>query len=220
MPQSTGTSVAAEGARGRLITLEGGEGAGKTTAVATVRQWLEQQSRTVVETREPGGTVPAERIRALLLDPETGDLDPLTELLLMFAARAENLRQVVRPALAAGADVVCDRFTDASMAYQGYGRGLGEGPVHALARLVHPDLQPDLTLLLDLPVADGLARARGRGDQPDRFEQNERAFMDRVRAGYLAQARAYPGRYALIDASQSLDRVQARIRAVLEERLS
>ncbi|AKS41947.1 dTMP kinase [Wenzhouxiangella marina] len=206
--------------KARLITLEGGEGAGKSTAVATVRDWLKAQGRTFTETREPGGTPPAERIRALLLDPETGDLEPLTELLLMFAARAENLRQVIRPALARGEDVICDRFTDASMAYQGYGRQLGPAPVETLAGLVHPDLEPALTLLLDVPVSVGMARVGRRSDQRDRFEQNTVAFLERVRQGYLEQARKHPERYLVIDASQPLEQVTQAIRQGLAERLS
>ncbi|MEN1729521.1 MAG: dTMP kinase [Pseudomonadota bacterium] len=204
--------------RGRLITLEGGEGAGKSTAVAVIQAWLEGQGRTVTLTREPGGTPPAEKIRALLLDPETGDLEPLTELLLMFAARTENLRQVIRPALERGEDVICDRFTDASMAYQGYGRRLGTGPIEALRELVHPDLQPDLTLLLDVPVALGMQRIGRRDDQPDRMELNTHAFLERVRQGYLEQAALASDRYHLIDATRSLEQVQGDIRRVLEQR--
>jgi dTMP kinase len=206
--------------RGRLITLEGGEGAGKSSAVATIQRWLEKRGRTVILTREPGGTPPAEKIRHLLLDPDTGHLDPLTELLLMFAARAENLRQIIRPALERGDDVICDRFTDASMAYQGYGRGLGPGPVRALQAVVHHDLVPDLTLLLDVPVDLGLTRIGQRDAQPDRFEQTDGDFLERVRQGYLAQAETAPERFAVIDASRSLEQVQAAVLATLEERLS
>jgi dTMP kinase len=203
---------------GRLITLEGGEGAGKSTAVDTVRRWFEARNRRVILTREPGGTPPAERIRELLLDPETGDLEPLTELLLMFAARSENLRRVIRPALEADQDVICDRFSDASMAYQGYGRGLGPEPVNALRELVHPGLAPDLTLLLDVPVSVGMQRIGERDDQPDRFEQNTVAFLERVRQGYLEQAEREPDRFRVIDASQGLAEVRARIEFILQER--
>lgn len=206
--------------QGRLITLEGGEGAGKSTAVAAIERWLQDRGRTVILTREPGGTPPAERIRDLLLDPATGHLDPLTELLLMFAARAENLRQIIRPALRRGDDVICDRFTDASMAYQGYGRQLGPEPVRALQSVVHPDLLPDLTLLLDVPVPLGMGRIGQRDGQPDRFERADGDFLERVRQGYLDQARAAPERIAVIDASQSLDRVQQDICRILQERLA
>jgi len=206
--------------RGRLITLEGGEGAGKSTAVATIEEWLRDRGRTTILTREPGGTPPAEKIRGLLLDPDTGHLDPLTELLLMFAARSENLRQIIRPAIERGDDVICDRFTDASMAYQGYGRQLGPEPVRTLQSVVHPDLQPDLTLLLDVPVTLGLNRIGERAGQPDRFERSDGDFLERVRQGYLDQAKASPERYAVIDASQDLDQVQRDIRRILQERLA
>jgi dTMP kinase len=205
---------------GRLITLEGGEGAGKSTAVALVQQWLESRGRDVVVTREPGGTPAAERIRAILLDPDTGELAPMTELLLMFAARSENLEAVIRPALKSGADVICDRFTDASMAYQGGGRFLGPTPVNQLAGLVHPDLAPTLTLLLDVEVEVGMARIRSRGEQPDRFEQNRAEFLERVRQTYLQQASSEPDRFAVIDAGRELDEVHSEIRQVLKERLT
>ncbi|MFW5927156.1 MAG: dTMP kinase [Wenzhouxiangella sp.] len=205
--------------RGRFITLEGGEGAGKTTAVQTVADWLEGQGRDFVVTREPGGTPPAERIRELLLDKRTGELSPLSELLLMFAARNENLERVIRPALDAGRDVVCDRFTDASLAYQGGGRQLGREPVELLAGLVHGDLQPDLTLLLDVPVETGLARIDGRGQGPDRFESTRAGFLERVREAYLQQARREPGRIAVIDATGDIGEVDRLVREVLEARL-
>ncbi len=206
--------------RGRLITLEGGEGAGKSTAQATVVDWLRRRGRTVVATREPGGTPVAERVRDILLDPASGELAPITELLLMFAARAENLAQVIRPALALGQDVICDRFTDASMAYQGGGRGLGRGPVEQLAALVHPDLQPDLTLLLDLPVTQGMARVGRRGAGKDRFEQSRSDFLERVRQSYLEEAALDPVRYAVIDAGRPLAEVGEQIEAVLAARLA
>ncbi len=205
---------------GRLITLEGGEGAGKSTAVETMRSWLQARGREVVVTREPGGTVAAERIREVLLDPATGELEPMAELLLMFAARVENLGHVIRPALAAGKDVICDRFTDASLAYQGGGRGLGRKPVEALASLVHPDLQPDLTLLLDIDVAAGLARVGKRAGQADRFEQAQRDFLERVRSAYLDQASRAPERFVVIDAERGLAEVQADIERALAERLT
>ena len=206
--------------KGRLITLEGGEGAGKSTAVETIRSWLEARGRQVILTREPGGTAAAEQIRELLLDPATGELTPTTELLLMFAARAENLARVIRPALEAGQDVICDRFTDASMAYQGGGRELGREPVETLASMVHPDLKPDLTLLLDIDVAAGLSRIRQRGSGPDRFEQNRQEFLERVRASYLDQAGREPERFVVIDAGGTLNEVQASIEQALLERLA
>lgn len=197
--------------RGRFITLEGGEGAGKSTAMAAVRSALESRGRTVHETREPGGTPAAEKIRGLLLDPETGALDPMTELLLMFAARRENVTGSILPALEAGSDVICDRFTEASHAYQGGGRELGPGPVDALTELVHPGLEPDLVLVLDVPVEIGLERIRLRGDAPDRFEGDRRDFLERVRAAYLDRARSNPGRFIVIDATRPPEAVAERV---------
>jgi len=204
---------------GRLITLEGGEGVGKSTAVKTLEHCLVERGREFIATREPGGTKLAERIRAILLDPALPDPAARTELLLMFAARAENVDRVIRPALKAGRDVICDRFTDASLAYQGGGRGLGSQPVRTLARLTHPDIQPVLTLLLDAPVATGLRRVRGRSANPDRFERNSAEFLECVRQTYLDLARAEPDRIALIDASRSPRRVAEQIRRVVNERL-
>lgn len=206
--------------RGRFITLEGGEGAGKTTALDTIRDWLTARGREVVVTREPGGTPAAERIRQLLLDPQTGALAPLSELLLMFAARNENLEQVIRPALERGQDVLSDRFTDASHAYQGGGRQLGAAVVETLAGLVHADLRPDLTLLLDVPVETGLERIRGRASGPDRMEQNRPEFLERVRQTYLERARREPERFLVIDATGSLSDVRRAIESGLGERLA
>ncbi|HLS04873.1 MAG TPA: dTMP kinase [Wenzhouxiangella sp.] len=205
--------------RGRLITLEGGEGAGKTTVLHSIRAWLERHGSSVVVTREPGGTDAAEKIRALLLDPGTGTLDPLTELLLMFAARQENLSGVIRPSLEAGHDVICDRFTDASRAYQGGGRQLGPGPVEALVDIVHPDLEPDLTLLLDVPVDIGLARVRNRGGSPDRMERNHSEFLQRVRDAYLELAARAPDRISVVDANRPLAEVIKTVEQTLEEKL-
>lgn len=209
-----------ECSHGYLITLEGGEGAGKTTAAAMIRDWLMAKGREVVMTREPGGTPLAERIRAVLLDPEVKAMSPTTELLLMFAARSENLDQLIRPALAKGQDVVCDRFTDASRAYQGAGRGLGLARVDLLAEVVHGDLSPDLTLLLDVPVGLGMERVGQRGDKLNRFELAEQAFFERVRQGYLDQAAKEPQRFCIINAAQSLSEVQADILVALENRLT
>lgn len=204
--------------RGRFITIEGGEGAGKSTAMRFIVEWLEQQDRLVVRTREPGGTPLAEAMRELLLDSRNQGLGSVSELLLMFAARAQNLDQVIRPALAAGQDVICDRFTDATYAYQGGGRGLELNTIRQLEQVVHGDLQPDLTLLLDLPVALGLKRASGRST-PDRFEQEDVEFFERVRRAYLARAEAHRERFVVIDASQRLSRVAAAICQALESRL-
>ena len=205
---------------GRLITLEGGEGAGKSSAVELVCNWLRTQGRTVVATREPGGTAVAERVRAILLDPETGDLAPMSELLLMFAARSENLAKVIRPALEAGHDVVCDRFTDASLAYQGGGRELGAAPIRALANIVHPDLTPSLTLLLDVPVNIGMQRVALRGEASNRFEQTRQDFLERVRMAYLEEARSNPGRFTIIDATAPMEAVHQAIQQALAERLN
>lgn len=205
--------------RGLFITLEGGEGAGKTTAASFVERWLTERGRTVARSREPGGTPAAEKVRQLLLDPDTGELDPMTELLLMFAARAENLARIIRPALERGEDVLCDRFTDASRAYQGGGRRLGIGQVNRLAALVHPDLKPDLTFLLDVPVEVGMARVAGRGSVADRFERSRGDFLERVRSAYLVLARLEPERIVVIDASRSEQEVQDALHHALEQRV-
>ncbi len=187
--------------RGYLITFEGGEGAGKSTVIAALAARLAERGCTVETTREPGGPPLAERIRELLLAPEGGGMLPVTELLLMFAARAENLARVIRPALARGAVVLSDRFTDASHVYQGAARGLGDAPVEWLASFVHDDIEPDLTLLLDVPVAVAHQRrvARGAGD---RMERENGDFHEKVRAAYLARAKAYPSRIRVIDAAR------------------
>lgn len=194
--------------RGRFITLEGGEGAGKTTAMDAIVDALTDLGRTVHRTREPGGTPAAERIRGLLLDPATGELDPLTELLLMFGARRENVVGSILPALKQGRDVVCDRFTEASHAYQGGGRGLGPRPIEALSALVHPALEPDLVLVFDVPVEVGLERIRMKGDAPDRFEGDRTEFLERVRQTYLERAAAHPDRFVVIDATQTQEQVR------------
>jgi dTMP kinase len=206
--------------KGKMICLEGGEGAGKSTALKVVTGWLDGQGRRSLVTREPGGTPFAEKIRKLLLDPQTGEIDPVTELLLMFAARRENVVDVIEPSLADGIDVICDRFTDASYAYQGGGRELGAEPVALLAGLVHPELQPDLVLVLDVPVSIGLERIKRRRGGPDRFEGSRMAFLERVRQAYLERAQAHPDHYAVIDATQGVEEVAAEIRECLEERLA
>ncbi|MEQ8661152.1 MAG: dTMP kinase [Gammaproteobacteria bacterium] len=206
-------------ATGLFITLEGIEGVGKSTAVAHVSAWLRQQGHRVVETREPGGTAIGEQIRGLLLARESAGMAAVTELLLMFAARAQHLAERIEPALAAGAAVVCDRFTDATYAYQGGGRGIDERLIAAAEAMVHPELQPHLTLLLDAPPTLALARARGRG-AADRFELEQVGFFERVRACYLARAVAAPARFAVIDASQPLAAVNDALAAALAARCS
>jgi len=203
---------------GRFITFEGGEGAGKSTQLARAAEWLRALSIEVVVTREPGGTPRAERLRAILLERDDEPMPQSCELLLMFAARAAHLENLVRPAVARGAWVLCDRFTDATYAYQGGGRGLPTAQIDAMVDIVHPDLQPDLTLLLDLPVAAGMARAASRNGSsgPDRFEAEQQAFFERVRATYLQRARNEPGRFRVIDAAGSPDDVGQAVRAALE----
>ncbi|MDQ7912624.1 dTMP kinase [Pseudomonas sp. 102515] len=201
-------------ANGLFITLEGPEGAGKSTNRDYLAELLSASGREVVLTREPGGTPLAERIREILLAPAAEPMAVDTELLLMFAARAQHLAQVIRPALARGALVLCDRFVDATYAYQGGGRGVPVERIATLESFVLGDLQPDLTLVFDLPVDIGLARAARRGAL-DRFEQEQRAFFEAVRQTYLDRARAVPARYRLIDASRSLAEVQAELRALV-----
>ena len=186
----------------RLISLEGGEGAGKTSAIVAIRDLLQAQGHEVVLTREPGGTPLAEQIRHLLLDAHEETLAPETELLLMFAARAQHVREVIRPALQRGTFVVSDRFTDSSYAYQVHGRGLDHGFVEELERKV-VGIKPGLTLLLDLDVREGRARAIGRDLWPDRIESEQDDFFERVREGFRKRALAEPDRFRVIDASQS-----------------
>ena len=200
--------------KGRFITLEGGEGVGKSSNMAFIVDLLTEAGVDFIQTREPGGTPLAEEIRQLLLTPRDEHMDELSELLLVFAARAQHLARTIRPALAAGTWVLCDRFTDATVAYQGAGRGLSLSTIAQLRALVHRDLQPDMTLLLDAPVEIGMSRASERGEL-DRFEQEQMSFFERVRQGYIDQAQADPDRYRIIDASQSLSDVQADIRDVL-----
>jgi len=203
--------------RGKFITLEGGEGAGKSTVLNALRELLASRGREVVVTREPGGTPAGEAIRSVLLDPTLhGGIAPETELLLMFAARAQHVRETIAPALAAGHWVLSDRFTDASYAYQGGGRGQPVERIAELERWAATDLQPDLTLLLDLPVGVGLERARGRGPA-DRIELETHDFFERVRAAYRARAAEQPARFRIIDASQALDAVLAQVRDVVVE---
>lgn len=200
--------------RGRFITLEGIEGVGKSTNLEFVRRQLEAAGKRVCMTREPGGSPLAERIRELLVTPATPRMTDTTELLLMFAARSDHIEYVIRPALEKGEWVVCDRFTDATFAYQGGGRHLDMRRIRSLEEWVQGELRPDLTLLLDAPVEVGLARAKKRGES-DRFESEHRAFFGRVRETYLDRAADEPERFELIDASGELDHVHDRIRAAL-----
>lgn len=200
--------------KGRLISLEGGEGAGKSTLLAGLRTHFERSGLDVLYTREPGGTPVGEAVRALVLDPAHRGMAVETELLLMFAARAQLVRETLQPAMAAGRWVLCDRFTDASYAYQGGGRGVDAASIAELERIATGGLKPDLTLLLDLPVAHGRARASQRSDA-DRIEAERDDFFERVRTAYLARAQAEPQRFRVIDASQPADAVlQAAVAAV------
>ena len=199
---------------GLFITLEGPEGAGKSTNREYLAELLVQAGIEVVLTREPGGTPLAERIRELLLAPDSEVMAVDTELLLMFAARAQHLAGVIRPALARGAVVLCDRFTDATYAYQGGGRGLAHERIAILEQFVQGDLRPDLTLVFDLPVEVGLARAAARG-KLDRFEQEQQSFFEAVRQTYLARAAQAPERYRILDAAQPLSQVQADLAALV-----
>lgn len=200
----------------RFITLEGIEGAGKSSQIAPIAALLRARGCAVLTTREPGGSIIAERIRALLLDPSNSGMDCTAELLLMFAARAEHLAQTIRPALEAGTWVLCDRFTDATYAYQGGGRGIEAARIATLEQLVQGTLRPDLTLVFDLDPELGLARARASKGAADRFERETLAFFAAARAVYLERARAAPERYRIIDASRPLDAVSAEVRACIE----
>ncbi len=201
---------------GLFITLEGVEGVGKSTNLLFIAQWLQRHRIDFVQTREPGGTPLAEEIRELLLARRNEAVDPTAELLLIFAARAQHFNQVITPALAGGRWVVSDRFTDATYAYQGAGRGLPVAVIADLEAMVQHQRQPDLTLYLDLDVTTGLARASQRG-QLDRFEQEEKLFFERVRQGYLERVAANPQRFAVINAAHPLDEVQRQIAARLQQ---
>ncbi len=198
---------------GRFITIEGIEGVGKTTNVAFMQTLLEQAGHTVVLTREPGGTPLGESIRELLLNPDFTGMDATCELALMFAARAEHIARVIRPAIEAGQWVLCDRFTDATYAYQGGGRGIDHEVIAGFESLVQGELRPDLTLLLDVSVEVGLARASNRS-QPDRFEREQVEFFERVRQAYLDMAAAEPARYRVIDTNRPLADVERQLGAV------
>lgn len=198
-----------------FITLEGCEGVGKSTAMDSMVQFFEARRIACVMTREPGGTKIGEKIRAILLSDQPEEMRPTTELLLMFAARAQHIEQVITPALSAGKAVISDRFTDASFAYQGGGRGVALESIEQLTHLVQGDLTPDLTLLLDAPVSVGLSRMKER-KAPDRIEQENRLFFERVRKSYLQLAKQFPARFTVIDASKSIDEVQTQIHQALQ----
>lgn len=198
---------------GKFITFEGIEGVGKSTNMAHLTKAIEAQGHRVLTTREPGGTRMAERIRALVAEHGDEAMPDIAELLLVFASRALHVNNVIRPALAAGTWVICDRFTDSSRAYQGGGRGFPQEDINRLADWVHGDLQPDLTILLDAPVEIGMSRAGRRGTL-DRFELEQTEFFSRVREVYLQLAESEPERFVVVDATQDLDSVQSTIEAI------
>ncbi|MBL28942.1 MAG: dTMP kinase [Rhodospirillaceae bacterium] len=220
MSAGAGEDTAARRVRGRFITFEGGEGSGKTPQSARLVDWLSARGIAVRRTREPGGTPGAEAIRDLVVKGADGRWSALAETLLMFAARDDHLRQVIRPALEAGEWVVCDRFVDSTIAYQGYGRGLGRAAVDDIAAVVVGDTRPDLTLILDLPPSVGLARAAARRGTETRFESLDRTFHDRLRAGFLEIAAAEPDRCAVVDAGAGdTDAIFAAVSRIVAEKL-
>jgi len=200
--------------QGLFLTVEGGEGVGKSTNIPFMEQWLRERKIPFLLTREPGGTPLAEDIRALLLDSRRESMAINTELLLIFAARAQHIEESIKPALARGEWVICDRFTDATYAYQGGGRGMPDKIIAALERLVQNELRPDLTILLDSPVDVGMARA-GERSEPDRFEREERNFFERVRHTYLERARGEPERFRIVDTDRPLEEIAADLAAIL-----
>ena len=203
---------------GKFITVEGIEGVGKSTNISLIAEQIREAGHEVVLTREPGGTRPGERIRRILLDRKEHDITPMTELLLMFAARAQHVEELIKPALQKGSWVVCDRFTDSSYAYQGGGRDLGDETVAELEKTALGDFRPDLVLILDLDVMTGLGRATA-SKQADRFESEAREFFEKARRAYVRRAASH-NRYRLIDASGEPGQVQARIRSVVQELLT
>jgi dTMP kinase len=215
-----GTGHFAPVAQGRFITFEGGEGAGKSTQLKRLVARLEADGREVVATREPGGSPGAESIRELVLKGNADRWSPVTETLLMYAARRDHVERVIRPALARGAWVVCDRFADSTRAYQGAAGGADPALIAAMETYILEDTRPDLTLIFDLPVAVGLERAHVRAGSEMRFESKGQAFHERLREGFLAIAKAEPGRCAVIDATGDLDAVEARVWAAVDERLA
>ena len=205
--------------RGRFITIEGIEGVGKSTNMDVIVGHVERAGHHVLTTREPVGTPYAEDIRAILTQRDEEPVPPIAELLLMFAARALNVSNVIQPALEAGTWVVCDRFTDSSRAYQGGGRGVPMSTIDQLADWVHGSVWPDLTILLDAPVDIGMRRA-GRRGAPDRFEQERHDFFERVRAAYLEIASHEPERFVIVDTTQTLEEVEAEVIAAVDQLLS
>ncbi len=201
--------------RGKFITIEGTEGVGKTTNIQFIQSWMDKHKLACATTREPGGTPLAEQIRELLLSPREESVSNSAELLMVFAARAQHIYQVIEPSLSEGAWVLCDRFTDATYAYQGAGRLMDTGLIAELEMMVQGSLRPDLTLILDIPVQIGLKRA-GERSTPDRFELEQVEFFERVRSQYLQIAKDNPQRCVVIDASKPLEAVQAQIGAALE----
>jgi len=201
---------------GKFITVEGIEGAGKTTCIQVVTEVIEHQGINAIHTREPGGTDLGEDLRSLLLGHKHTGMSDDAELLMMFAARAEHIAQKIQPALDDGKWVLCDRFTDATYAYQGYGRGIPLEKIAGLENWVQGELRPDLTLLMDLPVEVGMERA-GKRSAPDRFESEAWDFFERIRQGYLSIAAEQPSRVKVIDASQDLPDVQAQVRVAIED---
>ena len=200
-----------------FITLEGIEGVGKSTAIQVVRRVLEDKGRDVIITREPGGTAIGEKVRDILLSTQNNEMSPVSELFLLLAARAQHLAEVVSPALASGKCVVCDRFFDATFAYQGAGRGLDTSIIKSATELISPFFVPTLTLLLDAPVEVGFERIENRG-HTDRFEEQNKVFFERIRASYLNRARLEPKRFCVIDASQSLGEVSNSIELILQDK--
>ncbi len=196
---------------GRFITFEGGEGAGKSTQIRLLGEALEKAGHSILQTREPGGSPGAEEIRSLLVTGESDRWTGMTEVLLHFAARADHLERVIRPALEAGTWVLCDRFVDSSVAYQGVAQGLGTNVLQDLTQLVVADTMPDLTLILDLPVEEGLARAGSRGDGEDRYEKMGQAFHQTLRQAFLGIAEGAPDRCKVIDATDKIDAVHQAI---------
>jgi dTMP kinase len=207
--------------RGRFITFEGIDGSGKSTQSRMLANWLREQGKEVVETVEPGGTAIGKQIRRILLDPASADIQPNTELLLYFASRAQNVEQVIRPALESGSIVLCDRFTDSTLAYQGWGRGIDQRIVLDLDRIACGGLKPDATLLIDIDPATSLARARKRNERTGgaeaRIDEESSAFHERVRQGYLALASSEPERFIVIDGRGGIVEVAAAIRGAVRD---
>jgi dTMP kinase len=210
--------------KGTFITFEGIEGSGKSTQIALLANYLTARGVRHVLTREPGGTLIGDQVRKILLDPANRSLDPAAELLLYAASRAQHLREIIMPALADGTNVLCDRFSDATLAYQGYGRGLDIEMIRSLDRIVTAGMRPDLTLLFDIEAVSGIARARGRNNScgleaEARFENEEIAFHERVRQGYLTLVAQEPERIRVVNASSSPEVIQAKVRKIVDERL-